>query len=60
MTQDLLVSILDESVFLNESLELMIQRQINCLTAPFRHLKKQELIGGIEIFILQEVSDSWP
>ncbi len=29
LTQDFLVSLLDESVFLNESLELMIQRQIH-------------------------------
>ncbi len=42
LTQDLLVSLLGESVFFNESLEWMIQRQIaTFLTAPFHHLKKR-------------------
>ncbi len=58
----LLVLLLDESVFLNESLELIIQSQKN-LTATFATKKKkkgcaQELIGGIYILILQQVSDS--
>ncbi len=52
LTHDLLVSLLGESVFFNESLEWMIQRQIaTFLTAPFHYLKKkmciQELMGGI-------------
>ncbi len=61
LTQDLLVSLLDESVFwMNLLNEWFKDKYI--LTAPFRHLKKKmcthELIGGSELLILQ-VSDSW-
>ncbi len=55
LTQDWLVSLLDESVFLNEWF-----KDKNTFKSPFWPPKKkkcaQELIG--EIYILQHVSDS--
>ncbi len=51
LIQDLLVTLLDESVFLNKSLEWMIRIEWKTNTfwsAPFHHLKKKDAHTGID------------